>query len=304
MKRSSNFQHLVSLLQFPEQAANNQQQIDKQRMAAIEKSLLLRPHFLPVTHNLPAVAQNLPIPESTDDDLNYPIIVTGAITDATGKKADFFIERDNAKPLVRSINNAHLSFDAFSGKNREAQGFEGVLHFPEPFLLNASQSITLQIYNETNDAVQINTVFVGNRVFKTTNFEAQMSNDTRADVLENIKLRPTPQSRYMVLPVGFDGGGNAIVETPKADEPLMILGFRSTFTNALVNFGNGTDFVCKKHFPIWALASEESNTVRLFNLLNSPLFLPRRQQLLFSFRNKINDLVAENGNLEILLRTV
>ena len=118
MKRSNSFQHLISLLQFPEQAANNQAQVDKQRMAAVEMALLLRPHFLPVTHNLPATAQNLPIPESTDDDLNYPIVVTGAITDATEKKADFYIERDNAKPLVRSINNAHLSFDAFSGKNR------------------------------------------------------------------------------------------------------------------------------------------------------------------------------------------
>ena len=186
----------------------------------------------------------------------------------------------------------------------EAQGFEGVLHFPEPFLLNASQSITLQIYNDTDQASQVNTVFVGNRVYKPSNFEAQMSAETRADVLDNIKQRPTRKSRYMVLPVEFDTNGNCLIETPKADEPLMILGFRSTFTNALVNFGSGTDFFCKKHFPIWALASEPDNTNRLFNLLNSPLFLPRRQQLLFSFRNKINDLEAENGNLEILLRTV
>jgi hypothetical protein len=304
MKRSNNFQHLVSLLQFPEQAKVNQEQVNKARLFAVERALTLRPHFLPVTHDLPAVAQNLPIPASTDDDLNYPVIITGAITDSTGKQADFFIERDNSKPIIRTVNNSRLSLEAFAGKNKDNAGFEGVLHFAEPFTLNASQSITLQIYNDTIAAAQVNTVFLGNRVYKPSNAEAQLSEETRRDVLENINKRPTPMNRFAVCPVIFAADGTATVETPKADEPLLILGFRSTFTNALVNFGNGTDFFCKKHFPLWALASEKDNGNRLFNHLNSPIFLGKRQQLLFSFKNRINDLLADNGQLEILMRTV
>ncbi len=86
----------------------------------------------------------------------------------------------------------------------------------------------------------------------------------------------------------------------------MILGFRSTVTNAAVNFGyNGDDNFAKRKFPIWALASEKNNANRHYNLLNSPLFIPTRQQLAFSFKNTINGVnFADNGQLEILLRPV
>jgi len=305
MKRSKYYEHLIARMQNPDESRARQAQIDAQRLADVVKALQIRPAYLPVTHLLPAGSQNLPIPIPTDE-VTYPIIVTGAITDGQDKRADFYIQREG-DPIFRvgEKNAARLSLDAFAGKAQETGALQGIVQFEPPMPLAETDSITLQVYNDTNGEDIVNTCFVGNRIYTPNSDESRLSAETRANVLENIAKRPVPFPRYAVIPVKFVNG-KAVGETPKADEPLFIVGFRATFQHATVQFGFDDEAsFSRRPIPIWALASERANTQHLFNYLNSELFVARRRQLTFTFRNSINGLLeAGDGQLEILMRTV
>ncbi len=305
MKRSKYFEHLIAIQQNPDAARAAQAKIDAQRLADVQRALQIRPACLPVTHNLPA-AQNLPTPVLTDE-LSYPVIITGAVTDGENKSADIYIERENNQPFVRYGNdtNKKLSLDAFAGKAEETGAVQGIVNFEPEILLDESKSITLALYNNSGAPETVNTVFVGNRIYKTNSAEAQMSSDTLRNVQENIRARPVPAPRFAVVPIVFENGV-ATGSTPKAGEPLMIYGFRSTVSRALVNFGfDAENLFAKRSFPIWALASERNNARRLYNLLNSPLFISKGEQLTFLFKNTIDGVnFAGDGQLELLMRTV
>jgi hypothetical protein len=301
------FDHLKNLLANPQNGDALQRTYNAKRMANAEFALLSRPHFLPVIHTLPAAPETMPVAETTEQ-LNHPVIVFGAITDGEDRKARFARDRE-ARAIVRyGSQSVKLSLDALAGHSVASAGLPGVYRFPEPFLLDTNDVLTLEIYQETTPGVeeQVATVFCGERVYRANSAEATMEPRVRASVLDAISRRPAPEPRELVCPVAFDADGFATAETPRADEPLMILGFRSTFTDALINFGfDGDTSFARSRFPIWALCSEPNNGRQLYQMLKSPLFLPANQQLQFSLKNTIDgNLIATDGNIEVLARTV
>lgn len=306
--QNSAFNHLVSILQYPESAAAKQAEYDRTRLHAVELALRQRPHFLPVKHTLPSTAQNMPIAAYTDE-LNHDVIITGAVTDGEDRNIKFYRDRE-AKPFIRygDAENAKLSLDAIAGHSVATAGVAGVQRFPAPFILPRRDVLTVEMYQETSPGTQeiVYTVFTGFRVYTPNHAEAQMPEEVKRRVQASIKERAAPEMRFAVCPVAFDGTGNATTETPRTEEPLLVLGFRSTFTDALINFGfDGELSFAKDKFPIWALTNESNNARNNFNMLLSPIFLPPNEQLLFALKSTIDgSLFATNGNIEVLMKTV
>ncbi len=302
------FKHLSSILQRPETSAITQAEYNKNRLKKVEDALLLRPFYLPVQHTLPAAAQDAPIDETTDQE-RFDLIVTGAITDAIDRNVNFFYgnQRNSLVNYGREAN-VKLSLDAIAGKSIAAAGFAGVKNFSVPFHLTEQDYLTLEMYQETTPGATeiVTTCFNAYRTFKPANLEAQLSDLERAKVLREISKRRAPEERLAVCKVAFDANGEAEAETPKDDEPYFILGFRSTFTDAMVRAGfDSNRSFSRNPFPIWAIANEDSNARQTWNMLLSPLFVPSKEQLVFRLQNTIDGVnFASDGNIEVLRRTV
>lgn len=302
------FDHLAGRLIYPATAAVSQAAFDRLRLKAVEDALLMRPQFIPVQHRLPAVAQAAPISEVTDD-LRFDVIVTGVVTDAENRTARLYKNRET-KSTINYGNqpNLKLTMDALAGHNVATAGFAGVQDLEQPLLLNEAEYLTLEIYQETSPGSEevVTSCFNAYRTYTKAHAEAQMSPDVRRAVERSIRGRIAPEVNYDIIKVEFDGAGNAYCETPKLEEPSLILGFRSTFSDAMVSLGFSNNFnFSKKPFPIWALANEANNSRGVWNRLKSPIFVPPREQLGFVLSNTINGSVfATNGNIEVLRQTV
>lgn len=309
---NASFEHLLSILQQPAAARPSlQAAFDRKRLADFERALRVRPHWLPITHTLPAAAATAPVVAQTDD-LNHPVIVHGAITDGEDRNCKFYKDLE-ARAIVRYGPGAatRLSLDAIAGHSVATAGYPGVRNFPEPFLIETSKSLTLEIYQETSPGATetVATAFCGTRPYQAGRDDATLSGAARAEVMKWISRRPAPETSYMVVPVTMSAagaGGTADVETPRTPEPMFIRGFRSTFTNATVNLGFDSDSsFSKSKFPIWALCAEPDNGQKLFEMLRVPLPLLPNQQLLFSLVNTIDGVTfSGNGDIEIMLSTV
>jgi hypothetical protein len=302
------FEHLLSILQNPNTAGVAQGDFDRQRLSDVEAIARTRPHWILIQHTLPAAAQTMPIQEQTEP-LNHDVVIHGAITDGESRNIRFYRDRE-ARPIVRYGKevNTKLSLDAIAGHSVATAGLPGMEEFPEPFLIRAQGLLTVEMYQETTPGATelVNTVFCGTRVFRPNNAEAEISPTLRKTIQDHIKLRPAPEPRFAICKVTFDADGNALTETPKTEEPLICLGFRSTFTDALINLGFDSDnSFSKTKFPIWALANEPNNGKHIFLPLKRALFIPPNQQLLMSLANSIDGtLNATDGNIEVLLRSV
>lgn len=303
------YEHLRESLLRPRDAAVLQARFDKKRFNDVVRAKQSRPHFLYVSHDLPAAISGSPI-QSFTEELNHDVILHGAITDGESRNIRFL----NGREPVSLVNygreaNLKLSLDAIAGHSVASAGYAGVSRFPEPFLLRASEILNVECYQETAVADLVSTVFCGERIYPANAAEAMLTESEKRTIEQFIKKRPAPETRYGLFPVVFDADGNATGETPKVNEPRLILGFRSTFTDALVNLGFDSDNAfSKQKFPLWALAAEPNNARGVFQMLKSPLYVGTNQQLLFSFKNQINDVApgpfATNGNIEVLMRTV
>jgi hypothetical protein len=301
---------LRSILQTPANGAKTQAAFNAQRMADVEKAARIRPHFLPISHTLPAAAATAPIIAATEP-LNHDVIIGGAITNGESRNVKPYTDIDtDAPPMVRFGSQANLRFplDAIAGHSVATAGFPGVYRWPEPLLLRRTETFTIEMYQEANPGATelVSTVLVGERDYTATSDEGTLNDKIRGVVQSHIIRRPAPETRYAVIPVTFDADGNCSTETPRSDEPLLLLGFRSTFTDALINFGfDGDNAFAKSKFAIWALCAEPNNTRQLFQMLQSPLFIPPSVQLPMSLVNTIDsNLISPGGNIIALLRTV
>jgi hypothetical protein len=302
--KSSALNHLIDLERFPGQTASSQAAYDRKRMQDIETSKLSRPHFLPVQIALPGAVQTLPLSAQTED-LNHNVVIFGGISDAEARKGSFY-RRRNEEAFVDAGEEAgvRLSIDALGGKSVAAAGTPGVQRFVTPFRLIEHDTLTVEVYQETNVADVVSFVFNGIRVFTPQHADGQLSQAERSQVQQAIARYASPQPRFLVAPVTFNGG-KATTQTPKHDEPLLIYGFRSTFTDAMVNFGlSSSDSFSNSSFPIWALCAEPNNGQMLFQHLMFPIFVPARQQLYFRLENTIDGTnFATDGQIEMLAAT-
>lgn len=297
--------HLIEKLRFPQLANVNQAAYNKKRLENVIEAKQSRPEFLPLQNVLPASIQTLPVSAQTET-LEHDVIVFGGITDGESRRANIYIQRkDRSLVDLGDEANAQLSLDALVGKSVASAGYAGIAKFLSPFILRERKTITLEIYQDTAIADTVSTVFTGLRIFTPQHAEGQLSAEQTKEVLETINLYDCPQNRYMVCPVVFDVNGTARAETPRKDEPVLIYGFRTTFTDAKINLGlSSSNSFARESFPIWALANEPNNANGLFTRLVQPIYVPRNKQLYFTLENTIDGVnFATDGQIEILAKT-
>lgn len=302
------FEHLIEGLYNPQNSAANQIKFNQTRLQRVKDSLRLRPQFLPVQVPMPAAVQNLPI-SATTNELQFDVIVTGIITDGEDKQINMRRDNETGTPFVSTGTEAgaRLSLDAIAGKTLETGGMQGIQPLP-PFLLRSGEGITFDVFKPvaTADTEVVSICLVGYRVYSQAlaveNFQKRIENLVNAQIAR----RQTPEPRFAVCPVVFGANGEALAETPKVSEPRLILGFRTTVKNALVNVGfDRENAFSRDYFPIWALASEAGVNSENYRWLKIPIFIEPNQQIYLSLKDSINGVVkAENGNIEVAETTV
>jgi hypothetical protein len=246
--------------------------------------------------------------------VNYPVVITGAITDGQDRNVQIYLNRSrNALVGFGKESNLKLSLDAIAGHNVASAGYPGEQSFFNPLLLGEQDYLTIEMYQENTGAVEtVWTVFNGVRVYPPNSAESKLSDLVEKAVKDEIANRIIPLSGFDVCKVVFDVNGRAEAETPRHDEPYLILGFRSTFTDALISVGfDSQRGFSNDPFPIWAICNEKTNQRQTFKLLKKPLFIAPNEKLKFSLINNldganagVNTLYAQNGNIEVLRSSI
>lgn len=301
------FEHLVKGLYDPSTSKANQDSFNAERLQRVKDSFQLRPQFLPVQITMPAGVQVLPI-SATTNELKFDVVIVGIITDGEDKQINMRRDQETGTPFVSTgvDAGARLSLDAIAGKSLETGGLNGIQPLT-PFLLRKGEGITFDVFKPlaTADAEIVSICLIGYRVMSNASANELFTPDFTDYLQKQISRRPTPEPRFSVCPVNFVNG-RADAETPKVNEPRLILGFRSTVKDALCNVGFDRDNAFSRdYFPIWAIASEAGVNFENYRLLRRPIFLEANQQLYFSLINSINNLVfAVNGNIEVLETTL
>jgi hypothetical protein len=302
--KSSALNHLIDRLRFPATAATSQAAYDRLRLTDVENAKLTRPEFIQIQNALPGTNQTLPISEQSEA-LDHDVILTGGITDAEDRQGNFYVKRtDDAYTIVGDEANVRLSIDALLGKSVATAGLAGVQDLISPILLEERQTITLQVYDDPAVADTVTTVFKGLRVFSPTQADGQLTGAERDEVNTAIAKYSSPQPRFITVPVTF-ASNEASAQTPKLDEPVLVHGFRSTFTNALINFGlSSADSFSTDPFAIWALCAEQNNARMLYQPLKFPMFIPSKKRLYFELFDSIDGVTfATDGQLELFATT-
>lgn len=305
--------HLLYQMQYPGNAEAAQKKFNEWRYNRVVQALQKRPFYLPVQIELPAAASNSPVAESTTP-VNFPMIITGAITDGEDRNIRYYINR-NRQSLIGfgRQSDLRLSLAAVAGETVAAGGFSGVQKMASPIGLTELDYLTLEMYQETSPGATelITTCFTGIRPFLPHFSESYLSPESAALVKRWIDFRPVPITTYDVVKVDFDASGFAEVsETPQDDQPYMILGFRVNtpgMSFCTISFGYD-DFrgFSPDPIPIWAVAAEYNNPLTPWQMLPSgPLYMDPFRTLKMRFFNTINGTVfATDGNLEILKTSV
>lgn len=317
------FDHLVDLIQDPPTGVAAQARINADRLKQIEYQLQFRPQFLPLVNTLPAAATTVPVPEFTYQGLTYDTIVTGAITDGEDRNIQFYYGTDVEYKLFKFGNDGDLklSLDAIAGHNVNTAGYAGVKNWPLPMTLPANIPLLMSMYQDASPGYEfnVNTTFNGVRVYPKNSAESFLTGDARELVTNYINRTGTPTVRWATLKVEFDAAGQAIAKTPRyTNEVYSILGWRSTFTNAMVNLAFDGEFNAAwgtEKFPLWALAAEPGNPQKMWEMLPVPVFVPPKRQVVLSLSDHIvidpadtsHDLYATGTNdtrfIECLLVT-
>lgn len=295
LRFQKSFDHLVDLIQDPPKGTAAQDQVNADRMAQIEYYLQFRPQFLPLVNKLPAAASTVPVPEFTYQGLQYPTIITGAITDGQDRNVQLYYGTDIDYKLFKFGNDGDLklSLDAIAGHNLNTAGFPGVKNWPLPMTLPSNIPLLMSMYQDESPGYEfwVNTTFNGLRVYPKNSAESLLVGGAREIVQNYIQRTGTPTVRWAVLKVEFDAAGQAIAKTPRyTNEVYSILGFRSTFTNAMVNLAFDGEFNAAWStgpMPLWALAAEPGNPEKVFEPLPIPVFVPPNRQIVLNLSDHI-----------------
>lgn len=290
-------EHIIALTQYPERSTALQKAFNDVRMARIERQVRFRPEALYIKHTLPTAAQTMPIAAQTPE-VSHDLILTGAITDAVDRDARPYYDWDQW-PLFKFGNepDTRLSMDAIAGKAMIAAGYAGVKKLAKPIALPANRVMNLEMYQDLSpaDPTIVSTVFTGTRALRTGYQDAELSTTERDLVWQYIQSTTAPSLRWASCVVDFNGASTCQAKLPAwTREPISIIGFRSSFSNALVNWsfeGEDNAAFAPVQFPIWALCAEPNNNHKQFEPLDVPLFIRPRRQPVFNLTNTIDGVV-------------
>lgn len=306
------FNHAISLRRFPGVDVDKKQEaVNKGRFDRIEKAFWRLPVYLPLRWDLPAAAPIAPIAATTSNQLDYDLLIVGAITDSPNRQIRFKNSNSEINPsYVGRDTTINLNAGDIAGTtmtfSNDAQ--VGIFYYTSPFILYKSQQITIEMFKEaTADAEVSNIVFVGYRIFSDKQTFAQAEADEIKDLKHFIALREVPRQVFMKSEVVFDVNGYARdVKTPDTDEPLIIRGVKTTLSNSLITsckLQNGLEFVVGE-VPCWALFCEP-NGHNNYYYFKEPIYLPRKTALQMTLKNTINGVnIDDDGSITWLCETV
>lgn len=273
--------HLISIRAEPDKAAIAQAAINDLRRKAINKSLLTRPVFLPVTFEMTAAGQTSPYRDTTEL-LNYDVIVTGVKADVQTRDIIVkYTENERSLVYIGDELNLYLRSDEVSGQSVASGGGQlGAFYFPSPIPLKAGRRLTVELFKtDTTDAVEeANLVFIGVRVYPPAYGQMMLDGQELAKIENVIGASETPQTRFLKLKFDFDtavyGGQARNLFTPKVDQPLLVRGMRTSLRYSLIEMGlQGEPTWTVEPTPIWAIAAEDDLGHDNYQWFSKPVYL-------------------------------
>jgi hypothetical protein len=287
-----NLEHAINILRNPAKARESQTELNKKRLARVEKSIGIRPVYIPFEFVLGAASQVSPYQDITPS-LPYDVVISGLMSDNSARQ---LVIRESFRdlPFVLAGENRNLYLnlgDLAGGTSAAAKGQKGIFYLPSPIVLEAGNRLNLDVYKTetTPDPETINFVLVGYRVSK----NYQLDDAERKLVLDSIAKRSLPRTIWLKQQIDFDsaivGGKARNVYTPQCDEPLLIRGCRSSLRQSLIDLGiEGEAVWTTNDCPIWAIVGDDEDESDSYMWFQRPIFLPSRETLEMSLTNSID----------------
>lgn len=308
--------HLITLLSEPNRAAAAQADYNARRRSRVNRSLLTRPVFIPLSFEMAAAGQTSPYRQYTPT-FNYDVVITGFKADTQTR--EIIVRREDEKSLtyVGDELNLFLRTDELAGQCATNGGGQlGVFYPPQPEVLQAGRRFSVEMFktDTTVDAEEANIVLVGFRVFP-AGYGALMLDDVEKQRIERaLSLRDTPRVVFLKVPVDFDAAGaGGLAEniiTPSVEEPLLVRGIRTTLRQSLVHGFRvqGEPDLTMGDVPVWGLAAEDELVHDNYQWFSRPIYLHSKTSIeLQRITNSIdgNLIDAQTGNsITFLAETV
>jgi hypothetical protein len=306
------FSHAVNNRRFPNEKVDERQKtVNAGRLVRVEKSFYKLPIYLPMQWTLPAVPPVAPIVETTDNRLDFDVLIVGAIADAPSREFRFKNSPSEINPSFISRElNINLSLADIAGTIEPfIEGQRGIFYYTSPFILYKGQQLTLEMFKKdaTANDVLVNLVWVGYRIFSEKATWLGYESTEATDAKKFIALREVPRQIWLKQEVQFDANGFANdIRTPDIDEPLLIRGVRSTLNASMIKslkIQNGLEMVVGE-VPSWAVFCEP-NPHQNFHYFRESIFLPRKTALQITLKNTIDGLTYDpSGTITWLCETV
>lgn len=279
--------HLINRRLDPATAKRLQSDFDAKRRARINSALCTRPLFIPLEFQMTAAAQTSPY-RSVTPSLNYDVIITGIKSD-TQTRSIVVRRTEVEKPLcyVGEATSLYLRADDLAGLSATNGGGQtGAFYLPQPIVLAAGQRLTIEMFKTdvTADPEEANITLIGVRVLN-RNYAAELLDpNEKAKIDTLIQYREAPTTIFLKVPVSFDsalaGGQDLNIYTPAVEEPLLVLGMRTTLRQSTISLGvEGEPKWTTSLTPIWGVAGEDEMVHENYQWFSKPIYLKSNGQI-------------------------
>lgn len=296
--------HFIAIQTDTKNAVETQKKLDEKRFSRVEKALVTRPVFLPLSVTMEATGRLPAYYAKTPPNVNNDVLIIGAIADNHSRAIALRRSetKDNSFYLGDEFNTYMSVKDMAGIVSPSDKGQAGVFYFPSPFVVYADRRIALDVYKPDNTEAGLseflNLILIGITVNKRT---LTLSGDEAALIRKEISFRPIPEVRFIKQEIRFDaaGAGGTVknLVTPTSDEPLILRGVKSTLGASMIEakIEGETDWTVAP-IPIWALANEDVNKSDNYRYFERPIYLPAKTQIIMNLENGIgNDYDEQTG---------
>lgn len=309
------FTHIIDSRRFPNKTSEikaRQEKVNAGRLARVEKAMYRMPVYIPLKWVLPAIAPISPITATTNNKINFDVLIVGAISDCPNRQIRFKSSNNEINPSYLGKDVAtNLVVGDIAGTTMQYSNDAqiGIFEYTSPFILYPNNQLTIEMYKDTTDNEEIsNLVFVGYRIFSEKFTFTNFQEDEIKEIKGFISQREIPRQKWLKHEIKFDAEGFASdVLTPDIDEPLIIRGIRTDLKHSVIQrikFQNHLDWLTEDT-PIWAIASETRGNGN-YHYFKQPLYLPRKSAIQIDLKNTIDgtSYIDGDGSITWLCETV
>lgn len=300
--------HLIKTRIEPDKARDLKADFAAKRRAYVMSSLCTRPFFIPLEFQMNLAGQVAPY-RATTPQLSFDFIITGIKADTQTR--DIVVRRtEDEKPLayVGEDLNLFLRLDEIAGQGATNGGGQlGVFYLPEPIPLIRGGRLTMEMFktDTTAGAEEANVVLIGLRVFEKPYGELLLSDSERQSIDFIINARESRRTVFLKQAVSFDsavaGGEARDLSTPEVEEPLLVVGMRTTLRQSLIEGLRieGEPNWTINRVPCWGIAAEDELVNENYQWFSKPVYLRSRGSILIDrIINSIDGSLidAQTGN--------